>query len=79
MYLADATLSADMNLRYQDLYMAIDTLPYKERTAILLFYLNGYAVKEICKIVDCTEDAVKKQLSRGREHLKKILCNDGAR
>lgn len=73
---ADPLSSADRNLKYQYLYAAIDSLPRKERTSILLFYLNGYSVKEICKIVDCSDDAVKKQLSRGREHLKKILCND---
>ena len=68
-----ATESADRQFEYQELYKALDTLSYKERTAILLFYIKGYTIREISKIVDCSEDAVKKQLSRGREQLKRKL------
>lgn len=69
----DSSFESDRSFKYQDLYAAISTLPAKERTAILLFYLNGYSVKEISTIVDCSADAVKKQLSRGREQLKKKI------
>ena len=62
--------------RYQALYMALEELPPKERTAILLFYLKGYSIREIADIVNATEDAVKKQLSRGREKLKTFLKNE---
>lgn len=65
--------SADSQFDYQELYTALDELPPKERSAILLFYLQGYAIKEIANIIDSSEDAVKKQLSRGREHLKKLI------
>lgn len=68
--LADNTFAADRSFRYQELYRAIASLPAKERTSILLFYMKGYSVKEIGAIIDCTTDAVKKQLSRGCEHLK---------
>lgn len=64
---------ADKTFQYQDLYRALDELPTKERSAILLFYIKGYSVKEISKIVDASEDAIKKQLSRGRAHLKQKL------
>lgn len=70
---ADATFAADRNFRYQALYMALEELPSKERTAILLFYIKGYSIREIADIVDATEDAVKKQLSRGRDKLKTLL------
>ena len=66
----DDSFRADRTFQYQELYNAIATLPVKERTSILLFYLNGYSIKEISKIIDCSEVAVKKQLSRGREQLK---------
>lgn len=72
----DATFDADRDFRYQPLYMALEKLPPKERTAILLFYLKGYSIKEIADIVDATEDAVKKQLSRGRVKLKNILKDE---
>lgn len=72
----DASFAADLDFRFQSLYFALEELPPKERTAILLFYLNGYSIREITDIVEATEDAVKKQLSRGREKLKILLKNE---
>lgn len=65
--------AADSSFEHQDLYLALRTLPPKERSAITLFYLNGYSIKEIAAITDTSEDAVKKQLSRGRDKLKERL------
>ena len=65
--------AADGSFEYQNLYLALRTLPPKERSAITLFYLNGYNIKEIAAITDTSEDAVKKQLSRGRDKLKEKL------
>ena len=65
--------TADSGFEHQDLYLALRTLPPKERSAITLFYLNGYSIKEIAAITDTSEDAVKKQLSRGRDKLKERL------
>ena len=65
--------SADSGFEHQSLYLALRTLPPKERSAIILFYLNGYNIKEIATITDTSEDAVKKQLSRGRDKLKERL------
>ena len=61
---------ADASFEHQGLYLALRTLPPKERSAITLFYLNGYSIKEIAAITDTTEGAVKQQLSRGRDKLK---------
>ena len=70
--LASST-SADAEFQHQDLYLALSTLPPKERSAITLFYLSGYNIKEIAAITDTSEDAVKKQLSRGRDKLREQL------
>ena len=59
-----------------DLYLALATLPPKERSAITLFYLNGYSIKEIAAITEVSQDAVKQQLSRGREKLREKLKID---
>ena len=67
------TARTDDSFAYQDLYEAISKLPIKERTSILLFYINGYAVKEIAKITGSTQIAVKQHLSRGRSKLRQIL------
>ena len=64
---------ADSSFEHQDLYLALRTLPPKERSAITLFYLNGYSIKEIATITEATEGAVKQQLSRGRDKLKSKL------
>ena len=61
---------ADSSFEHQDLYLAMRTLPPKERSTITLFYLNGYSIKEIAAITDASQDAVKQQLSRGRDKLK---------
>ena len=65
--------STDSSFEHQDLYLALRTLPPKERSAITLLYLNGYNIKEIATITDTSEDAVKKQLSRGRDKLREQL------
>jgi len=63
----------DSSFEHQELYLALRTLPPKERSAITLFYLNGYSIKEIAAITDASQDAVKQQLSRGRDKLKARL------
>ena len=68
-----SSTAADSSFEHQDLYLALRTLPPKERSAITLFYMNGYSIKDIAVITDTSEDAIKKQLSRGRDKLKARL------
>lgn len=68
-----SSYDADAKYIHQDLYLALSTLPPKERSAIVLFYLNGYSIKEIAKITDASEGAVKMLLTRGRDKLKSKL------
>ncbi|MBQ4536746.1 MAG: sigma-70 family RNA polymerase sigma factor [Lachnospiraceae bacterium] len=58
---------------YGDLYCAIMQLPEKLRITIVLYYLEGYSIKEIASLVESTETAIKKRLVRGREALKGYL------
>ncbi len=37
--------NADSCFEHQSLYLALRTLPPKERSAITLYYLNGYSIK----------------------------------
>ena len=69
----DTSLSPDRKYKYQELYAALAQMQPKERTALVLFYMNDYSVKEISTIVDCSEAAVRQQLSRGRDHLREKL------
>ena len=65
--------STDFGFEHQSLYLALRMLPPKERSSITLFYLNGYSINEIAAITEVSQDAVKQQLSRGREKLRAIL------
>lgn len=65
--------SADQRFEHQQLYLALSTLPPKERSAITLYYLIGYSIREIAEITGDAEDAVRKQMSRGREKLKETM------
>lgn len=69
----DSGDSSDSAFRYQSLYAALDRLSERERSSVLLFYIEGYSIKEISAIVDASEDAVKQHLSRARKHLKTLL------
>ncbi|MBD5237814.1 MAG: RNA polymerase sigma factor [Bacteroidales bacterium] len=67
---------ADVSFAYQDLYKALKNISAKERTSILLFYMQGYSIKEIAAIEEISQDAVKQHLSRGRYHLRGLLSNN---
>lgn len=54
-------------------YEAVKALPEKYRDVIHLFYYEELPVKEISKILERTEGAVKKQLSRAREGIRRFL------
>lgn len=71
---SDAT--SDSNFKYQELHLALNRLPIKERIAIILYYMEGYSIKEISGIVDASEESVRQQMSRGRKHLKEYLKID---
>ena len=76
---ADNSLAPDRKYKYQELYAALAQMQPKERTALVLFYMNDYSVKEISTVVDSGEAAVRQQLSRGREHLRNTLRQYGER
>ncbi|MBR1816731.1 MAG: sigma-70 family RNA polymerase sigma factor [Lachnospiraceae bacterium] len=61
------------NEDYSELYEALEALPPKTRLVISLYYMEGYSVKEIAKLTDTTESAVKNRLLRGRHELKNDL------
>lgn len=64
---------SDSSFDYQGLYACLNKLSNKERTAILLHYMQGYAIAEIAEITQSSPEAVKQQLLRGRQHLRCML------
>ena len=65
--------STDESFRYQQLYMALDKIPEKERAAIVLHYFEERDIKEIASIMQIPAGTVKYLLSVGRNHLKEHL------
>ena len=59
-----------------DLESAIELLPEKYRTAIILKYFSELSVHEISYIMNAPEGTVKAYLSRARNELKNILKED---
>ena len=44
-------------------------LDYKLKSVVILFYIEGYTIKEVAEILHTTPSAVKKRLQRAREKL----------
>lgn len=57
----------------QDLYQAIDDLPIKYRSAIVLKYIEDLSLNEISEILELPVPTVKTHIHRGREALRKRL------
>lgn len=55
------------------IWNAVQDLEQPYRTVITLFYYEDLSIREISKITGSKIDAVKKQLSRGREKIKEII------
>lgn len=69
----EVTEGSDGSFRYEELYAALGRIPERERSAILLFYMEGYSVREIAVMVEVSNEVVRQYLSRGRRHLREIM------
>lgn len=58
---------------YLDLYKAIDALKEKDRICVLLYYIEGYSVRQIAQIMQMPDGTVKSRLRRARIQLKNRL------
>ena len=55
-----------------DFKMLLNKLEDEDRTIILLFYNDGYKVKEISKMLNMNVNTVKTKLSRARKKIEKM-------
>ncbi|GAB4372969.1 MAG: sigma-70 family RNA polymerase sigma factor [Calditrichia bacterium] len=60
---------------YQKIYSEIDKLPFKLRTILTLFHLDGFSYQEIGEIMSLPEGTVKSYLFRARRQLKESLIS----
>ena len=68
-----ASDETDSGFKHQRLYQALESLPEKEKAAIVLHYFEDLSIKEISSIHQIPQRTVKYYLSTGRNHLKSIL------
>jgi len=68
-----ASEKADQAFDHQELYLALDRLNAKERSALLLFYMEEKSLKEISDITRMPVNTIKAHLSRGRLHVSEHL------
>lgn len=68
--------ASDKAFAHQKLYLAINSLSDRERTAVLLFYMEDKSVKDIEAITGMSSAAVRTLLFRARRHLKDFLGKD---
>lgn len=57
---------------------AVDTLPEKLKSVVVLHYLEGYSVEETAAVLKLSASAVKMRLSRARDALKNHLTKEEA-
>lgn len=66
-------VSEDFHPPDVDLWNALKELGEKDRVALLLFYLEGYKIREIAEILEEPVGTVKSRLSRTRKGLREVL------
>ena len=52
-------------------------LKYKLKSVVILYYIEGYNIKEISQILNISESAVKKRLERARKELRMLTSVEG--
>lgn len=57
----------------------LDSLPERYRLVMILYYVEGFKINEISKMLDMPNGTVKSRLARGREYLADSfkLCREG--
>ena len=55
---------------------AIADLPLHYRAPLVLYDIDGWHYRDICKALDCREGTVKSRIHRGRQLLKQQLTPD---
>ena len=64
--------SSDLRLR-----AAIDALPVKLRTAVVLKYFEGCTFDEICEIAGCARGVLQKRLAQAGAVLRDAMDSNG--
>lgn len=63
-------IAAEEKELHTEIFQILEKLPAKNKTVIILHYLEGFSVEEIARMLHLSTSAVKMRLSRGREQMK---------
>jgi RNA polymerase sigma-70 factor (ECF subfamily) len=78
--IAPASASPEQKVEERELndlvYEAIGKLEFKQRTTLVMFYLQDFSLSEISEIMDCPVGTVKSRLHYARENLRRELLAD---
>ncbi len=64
------------NERRDELLAAVEQLPKRQRSIVILNQFEGYSAKEVSKMLDVTESTVRVHLFRAIRSLRKLFQND---
>lgn len=63
-------IAAEEKELHTEIFQILEKLPAKNKTVIILHYLEGFSIEEIARMLHLSTSAVKMRLSRGREQMK---------
>ena len=66
-------LSSERSLAAQELRVALEKLPEKQREAVILFDISGLTLEEVREVQSGTLSGVKSRIVRGRAELRQLL------
>ena len=58
------------------LYEAVEKLPPKQKTVLILYYYNNMPIREIARVCGIFEGTVKSRLFHAKERLKELLAQE---
>lgn len=58
------------------LYEAVEKLPPKQKTVLILYYYNNLPIREIARVCGVFEGTVKSRLFHAKERLKELLTQE---
>lgn len=74
----NTTATSNFSPEELEVRLAVEKLPLKIRQVVVLYYTEGFSVKDIKDILKIPEGTVKSRLSKGRDLLKLELESDVA-
>jgi RNA polymerase sigma-70 factor (ECF subfamily) len=66
-------IAAERNEKREKVYQAVNSLPLKQKTVIILHYFENYSCEEIAEVLKCSVGTVKSRLFYARMELKEKL------